>query len=100
MVNIGDEKQERRFYKRNITDFKAIFGRHPIHLCRVWRDLQTTSLVDALMSEDEARQPCSLRGFMIANNFLKTYNTLSHKSVVLVLSCHRRRVFSIPTLML
>ena len=72
-INIDDTKQNRRGRKRNVADFKTAFGKNPLHLCRVWRDLQTTYIQDAKMQEDEARSPNGLRGFLIANNFLKAY---------------------------
>ena len=70
-INIDDIKQNRRFQKTNIGDFKSAFGKHPVHLCRVWRDLQTTNIQAAHMEEEEARSENGLRGFLIANNFLK-----------------------------
>ena len=73
MINIDDNTQQRRLYKTNVGDFKAAFGRHPVHLCRVWRDLQTTNIPEAFMAEEEAREARSLRGFLMANTFLKVY---------------------------
>ena len=73
LVNIDQTKQRRRLYKTNVEDFKSFFGKHPVHLCRVWRDLQTTNIPEAFMPEDEARQPNSFMGFLMANNMLKVY---------------------------
>lgn len=82
MINIDDVKQGRRLEKTCVKDFKSNFGKHPIHLCRVWRDLQTTAVADAHMPAAEARNPNGLRGFLMANNFLKTYNTLSTQAAL------------------
>ena len=73
MVNINDTKQQRRHEATNIRNFKEHFGKHPIHLCRVWRDMQLTTIADAHMSEEEARSPNGLRGFLMACNLLKVY---------------------------
>ena len=70
-INIDDVKQNRRLNKTCVADFKSAFGRHPIHLCRVWRDLQTTNIADARMEEEEARSENGLRGFLVAQNYLK-----------------------------
>ena len=82
MINIDNVKQGRRLEKTNIYDFKSNFGKNPIHLCRVWRDLQTTTVADAHMTEEEARSNNGLKGFLMANNFLKTYNTLSTQAAL------------------
>ena len=66
MINIdGTIKQQRRLEKTNIRTFKANFGKHPIHLCRVWRDLQLTTIPDAHMTEAEARSKDGLKGFLL-----------------------------------
>jgi len=77
MINIDDTAQQRRLNKTNISDFKSNFGRHPLHLCRMWRDLQTTNIVEAFMPEDEARSPNGLKGFLMACHFCKTHGTVS-----------------------
>ena len=74
-INIGDLQQGRRLEKTNIRDFKSAFGKHPIHLCRVWRNMQSTTIPEARMEEEEARSGNGLRGFLIANNFLKVYTS-------------------------
>ena len=74
-INIDDPKQNRRLNKTNVADFKSAFGKHPIHLCRVWRDLQLTNIPEARMEEDEARSRNGLLGFLIANNFFKCYTS-------------------------
>ena len=78
--NIEDYKQQRRLTKTNVFDFKSNFGKHPLHLCRQWRDLQTTNIPEAHMTEAEAQDKNALRGFLMAHNFLKTYNTLSDRA--------------------
>ena len=80
MVNIEDFKQHRRLEKTNVADFKSNFGRHPIHLCRQWRDLQTTTIPEANMSEEEARHKHGLRGFLMAHHFLFSYDTLKNRA--------------------
>ena len=73
LVNIDYVKQNRRLAKTNIRDFKSLFGKHPSHLCRVWRDLQTTNVPESFMSEDEARLDTSFMGFLMAHNMMKVY---------------------------
>jgi DDE superfamily endonuclease len=49
--------------------FKAHYGRHPLHLSRVYRDLQVAKIV----SEDEAKKIDTFTSFLLANNFLRCY---------------------------
>ena len=81
-INIADFKHNRRLEKTNVADFKAAFGKHPLHLCRVWRDLQSTNIAAARMEECEARSPDGLKGFLIANNFLKAATTNSIRAAL------------------
>ena len=74
LVSIDHATQNRRLTTTNIRDFKSLFGKHPIHLCCVWRDLQSDAVPDeAFMSEAEAHDPDSFLGFLMANNMLKVY---------------------------
>ena len=82
LCNIADFKQQRRLEKTNVGDFKSLFGRHPIHQCRLWRDLQTTNIAEAKMSEEEARHPNGLRGFLMAQHFLFSYGTLKNRAAL------------------
>lgn len=82
MINIDDVKQGRRLKKTCIGDFKSNFGKHPVHLCRVWRDLQQSANPEAYVTEEEARSEHGLLGFMMANNLMETYNTLSTQAAL------------------
>ena len=55
--------------KFNVEVFKSFFGKHPLHLARVWRDLQ----IYGHLPVEEARTKQSFQGFMLANCFLKLY---------------------------
>ena len=74
-INIDEKTQNRRLRSTNIRTFKANFGKHPLHLCRVWRDLQTTNIEAAKIDQAEASSPKAYKGFLIANHFLKTYGS-------------------------
>ena len=39
-VNVSEEMQSRRSKATNVRVFKCSYGKHPVHLARVWRDLQ------------------------------------------------------------
>lgn len=67
MIRIEVARQETRSERTNVRIFKTNFGRHPRHLARVWRDLQT----EGMMSRDEAEDRDSFVAFLVANNFLK-----------------------------
>ena len=82
MINIDGIKQQRRLEKTNIRTFKANFGKHPIHLCRVWRDLQLTTIPDAHMTEAEARSKDGLKGFLMACNMLKVYSSIDNRAAL------------------
>ena len=71
-VKVDAATQGRRCQASNAVQFKAIFGRHPKHLARIWRDLQVRGLLDV----QELGFDLSFRGFLLANNRLKTYSTL------------------------
>ena len=72
-VKISDSTQKRRNKATNIRQFKSIFGKHPLHLCRLWRDLQTIAPANVRVTDNVASAPNSLLGFFIANNFLRCY---------------------------
>jgi hypothetical protein len=74
-INIDDVMQNRRLRSTNVRMFKANFGKHPLHLCRVWKDLQTTNIPAAKVHPDKASFPQAYKGFLIANHFLKTYGS-------------------------
>ena len=69
MCHVDEETQSNRCLARNVRVFKAHFGKHPLHLCRVWRDLQAFSL----MTREEAMEKTNFVGFLVANNFLRCY---------------------------
>jgi hypothetical protein len=75
LINIVHETQKRRLRSTNIQSFKANYRKHPLHLCRVWRDLQTTAINEAKISQAEAKKDNTYKGFMIANHFFKTYGS-------------------------
>ncbi|CAB9522013.1 unknown protein [Seminavis robusta] len=69
--HVDDVIQDRRCQATNVRVFKAHFGRHPLHLAQVWRDLQ----LFGIMTVEEAKEKKSFRGFMLANNFLRLYES-------------------------
>ena len=69
LCNIDESIQEHRSPQRNVRVFKAHFGKHPLHLSRVWRDLQ----IHGLMTREEAKMRESFVGFLVAKNFLRCY---------------------------
>lgn len=69
--NINEDRQAKRSIARNVVVFKSFFGRHPLHLARVWRDLQEFGI----MTREEAEEKDSFLGFLAANNFLKLYES-------------------------
>ena len=71
-VKVDAETQGRRCEARNVEQFKSIFGKHPVHLARVWRDLQLHGIMDV----GELGMHESFMGFMLGNNYLKTYANL------------------------
>ena len=77
LIQHTDRIQQRRYEKTNVKNFKSAFGKHPIHLCRIWRDLQQTNIPEAFLPEDEARSKNGLRGFLLAFNLLKVYSSHS-----------------------
>ena len=77
MINHLDAVQNRRLEKTNVANFKAAFGKHPLHLCRIWRDLQTTNIAEAHLPEDYARSKDGLLGFFLGWNLLKCYTSHS-----------------------
>ena len=78
LVNVVDEIQQRRCHDTNIRVFKSHFRRHPLHLCRVWRDLQTTTIPEAKLTEEEAELEITFIGFMMAMYFLTCYDTFDN----------------------
>ena len=70
LCRLSVEVQARLEKNAQVRMFKAHFGRHPLHLSRVYRDLQ----VAGLMTEEEAKQKGSFIGFLLANNFLRCYD--------------------------
>lgn len=75
LVKVDDVKQQRQMNKTNVADFMSLFGKYPLHLCRVWRDLQTHQHIDHPISFEEASTNDAFEGFMYAQNFLWTYTT-------------------------
>ena len=71
-VKVDAETQNRRCEASNIEQFKSIFGKHPKHLARVWRDLQIHGLLDV----QDLGLELSFKGFLLGNNYLKCYTSL------------------------
>lgn len=76
MCHVDEEIQRRRSTVRNVEVFKSHFGKHPLHLSRIWRDLQ----MHGLMTQEEANDKSSFVGFLVANNFLRCYETNNVRS--------------------
>ena len=72
-VHVDATTQARRSHASNVDQFKSIFGKHPKHLARVWRDLQTHGIMNV---EDRGLEK-SFKGFLLANNYLKLYLSLN-----------------------
>ena len=72
-AKVDAETQGRRCEASNIEQFKSLFGKHPIHLARVWRDLQ----VHGIMNVDDLGLDLSFKGFLLGNNYLKVYASLN-----------------------
>lgn len=79
LIGIRDATQRGRNYQTNVEYFKDHFGKHPLHLCRVWRDLQTTNNPDAHM---DATEKYAFLGFLAALNFLKCYQKTKNRVTV------------------
>ena len=71
-VKVDAEIQGRRSEASNVEQFKSIFGKHPKHMARVWRDLQVHGILDV----QDLGFGLSFRGFLLGNNYLKTYANL------------------------
>jgi IS5 family transposase len=69
LAGLSPKRQERLGQAAKYRKFKSHFGAHPLHAASVWRDLLTTPLASAHITEDEA----SIHGFLAALNFLKVY---------------------------
>lgn len=67
--NVQETRYDRRNMKFNVAVFKSFFGKHPLHLARVWRDLQVYNI----MTVAEARTRLAFQGFLLGNCFLKLY---------------------------
>jgi hypothetical protein len=76
LVNVTDVERRRRSVETNVSYFKSYFGKHPLHLCRVWRDLQTTTIAAAVITPEEAAERKTFVSFMAALHFLKCYDFL------------------------
>ena len=68
-AKVDEARQQKRCTERNVSVFKAHYGKHPLHLARVWRDLQ----VYGILTVDEAKDRSNFVGFLMANCFLKLY---------------------------
>jgi hypothetical protein len=65
-----DEVRQAKLCKETqVRIFKSHYGRHPLHLARVYRDLQ----VSGVMTEDEGKSKHTFYEFLLANNFLRCY---------------------------
>ena len=72
-VKVDVETQARRCEASNVEQFKSIFGKHPKHLARAWRDLQVYDIMDV----DDLGFDLSFKGFLLGNNYAKTYACLN-----------------------
>jgi len=69
LIGISPKKRKRMTKQRLYDKFKAHFGRHPLHVARVWRDPLTTTIPEARVDDNEA----NLIGFLASLNFVKSY---------------------------
>ena len=69
-VGLDDQDQQRLSKETKVRKFKALFGKHPLHCCRAWRDLQTTTIPGGCIDPYDTN---AFVGFLAANNFLKCY---------------------------
>ena len=67
---IGQERQDRLGMTTKIRLFKSHYGRHPLHLSRVYRDLQIQGLLDT----EDAKCKTTFHAFLLGNNMLKCYD--------------------------
>ena len=73
--------QDRRCEASNVRQFKAVYGKHPVHLCRVWRDLQVNGILT--IGPEAFGMKNALEGFLAANNYLRCYQALDVQSALL-----------------
>lgn len=69
-VNVTEEIQKRRLTATNVRVFKTNYGKHPLHLARVWRDMQ----IYGFLLKIEAQNPKNFVGFLATMNFLRCYD--------------------------
>jgi hypothetical protein len=69
-IGVDGHQRNKWCKETQVTKFKSIYGKHPLHCSRIWRDLQTTTNPDAKI---DATEPDALLGFFCGLNFLKTY---------------------------
>jgi hypothetical protein len=72
MCHVDDHTQSRRCRERNVRVFKSHYGSHPLHLGRVFRDMQIIGEI----TPEEAKKKSTFVAFMVACNFLRCYETL------------------------
>ena len=72
-AKVDEEAQGRMCEAANVEQFKSIYGKHPKHLARAFRDLQTYGLLDV----NNLGIELSFKGFLLGNNYLKTYLCLN-----------------------
>jgi DDE superfamily endonuclease len=69
-VCVTEDMQCRRQISTNVRVFKVNYGKHPLHLARVWRDMQ----IYGIMPKVEAYTPKNFVGFLATMNFLRCYD--------------------------
>lgn len=67
--NFDLERQHSLTDKARVRLFKSHYGRHPLHLSRVYRDLQ----VAGELRREDAKDKSTFHAFLLANNFLRCY---------------------------
>ena len=84
-VKIPGAEQDKKSRSSNVRVFKSYFGKHPLHLCRVFRDLQEYNLLDVELLGREL----AFKGFLIGNNYLKCYANLDIQSSLFTLGVNK-----------
>ena len=72
-AKVDAQMQGRRCEASNVEQFKSLFGKHPKHLARAWRDLQ----MHGLLNVADLGLELSFKGFMLGNNYLRNYLSLN-----------------------
>ena len=88
MARKGLERVHSRYamsknFRRQVEEFKGIYGRHPLHISRIWKDFQTFEAKEFKlpMPLEEASNPSTLNHFFWALEFLKVYCKETKRSI-------------------